>query len=44
MPSYCIHLAIGNLYAKKHDIKDKKAFNMGIIAPDFAKDKEKSHY
>lgn len=44
MPSYCIHLAIGNLYAQKHEVKDKNAFDMGIIAPDFAKDKEKSHY
>lgn len=44
MPSYCIHLAIGNLYAKMNKVNDKKAFDEGIIAPDFAKDKEKSHY
>jgi len=44
MPSYCIHLAIGNLYAKKNGIEDKTSFDAGIIAPDFAKDKEKSHY
>lgn len=44
MPSYCIHLAIGNLYAKKNNITNKEAFDAGIIAPDFAKDKDKSHY
>lgn len=44
MPSYCIHLAIGNLYAKKNKIMDKESFDAGIIAPDFAKDKEASHY
>ena len=44
MPSYCIHLAIGNLYAQKNNIKDEESFNKGLIAPDFAKDKEVSHY
>ena len=44
MPSFCIHLAIGNLYATKNKINDKSAFDSGIIAPDFQKDKEKSHY
>lgn len=44
MPSYCIHLAVGNLYAQKNKIQDKKSFDEGVIAPDFAKDKEASHY
>ena len=44
MPSYCIHLAIGNLYKKKNKIVDEASFDAGIIAPDFAKDKELSHY
>lgn len=44
MPSYCIHLAVGNLYAKKNKIENKKLFDEGVIAPDFAKDKEASHY
>jgi len=44
MPSYCIHLAVGNVYAKKHKIEDVVSFNRGLIAPDFEKDKDKSHY
>ena len=44
MPSYCIHLAVGNEYAKRNYIRDIDAFRAGVIAPDFAKDKEKSHY
>lgn len=44
MPSYCIHLAIGNLYAKKNFINNKDQFDAGLIAPDFVKDKDASHY
>lgn len=44
MPSYCIHLAIGNLYAQSNEIKDREAFDRGLIAPDFASNKEISHY
>lgn len=43
MPGYAIHLAIGEKYAKKNNIQDKKGFIEGIIKPDLM-EKEKSHY
>lgn len=43
MPGFVIHLAIGEEYARKKDIKDKNQFLMGIISPDLY-DKEKSHF
>lgn len=43
MPGYAIHLAIGEKYAKKNNIQDKKGFINGIIKPDLI-EKEKSHY
>ena len=44
MPGYVIHLAVGKVYSKKNKISDLKSFERGIIAPDLAKDKTKSHY
>lgn len=44
MPSINIHLAIGNRYIEKNKVENKKEFLKGIVAPDFAKDKIKSHY
>ena len=53
MPGFTIHLAIGEQYIKKHkeEIKNKKEFIKGIIAPDLnekmtdiEKNKSKSHY
>ena len=36
MAGYVIHLAIGEEYIRKHkyDIKDRKEFLKGIVAPD----------
>lgn len=44
MPGYIIHLAIGKVYAQNNKISDLVSFEKGIIAPDMAKDKAKSHY
>ena len=44
MPGYVIHLAVGKVYSKKNKINDIESFERGIIAPDLAKDKSKSHY
>lgn len=46
MPSFVIHIASGNEYLKKYknDIKNKKEFLDGIIAPDLIKNKRASHY
>ncbi len=44
MPGYAIHLAIGKVYQQNNDINDIKSFERGIITPDLAKDKAKSHY
>lgn len=44
MPSINIHLAIGYRYLAKNEIKNKKEFLKGIVAPDFVEDKAKSHY
>lgn len=44
MPGYIIHLAIGRVYAQNNKISDLVSFEKGIIAPDMAKDKAKSHY
>ncbi len=39
-----IHLAVGSVYAQKYPVTDMNAFMQGIIAPDRAQDKAKSHY
>ena len=44
MPGIHIHLAIGNRYIEKHKVENEKEFLEGIIAPDFAESKDKSHY
>ncbi len=44
MASFVIHLAAANEYLKKHDIKNKEDFLMGVISVDIAEDKFKSHY
>lgn len=44
MPGYVIHLAVGKVYQKNNEIKDVESFERGVIAPDLAKDKAKSHY
>ena len=44
MASSAIHLAAANVYLKKHDIKNREDFLMGVISVDIADDKFKSHY
>ncbi len=44
MPGYAIHLAVGKVYTKNNKISNSENFDRGIIAPDLAKDKGKSHY
>ena len=44
MPGFQIHLAIGERYIEKHDIKNKRQFLKGILAPDFVQNKSISHY
>lgn len=44
MPGYVIHLAVSKVYSNKNKIGDVESFERGIIAPDLAKDKAKSHY
>lgn len=46
MPGYIIHLAVGNEFIKNHptEILDKDKFIEGIIYPDLAYDKSKTHY
>lgn len=44
MPGYVIHLAVSKVYEKNNKIKYLESFERGIIAPDLAKDKGKSHY
>lgn len=44
MPGYVIHLAVGKVYSYNNEIKNIGDFFNGIIAPDLAKDKAKSHY
>lgn len=53
MPSFVIHLAVGQEYMRKHpkEIKEKRNFVKGVIAPDLdesftniEKNKAKSHY
>lgn len=39
-----IHLAVGKVYEKNNRIEDIIGFEKGIIAPDMAEDKSKSHY
>lgn len=46
MPGYVIHLAVANEYMRKNknEIKDKESFILGIMTPDFVKDKSQTHY
>ena len=46
MAGYVIHLAVAELYIKKHpeDIKSYKEFIKGVIAPDDVLDKSITHY
>lgn len=44
MPGYVIHLAVGKVYNSNNEIQNTEKFLKGIIAPDLAKDKAKSHY
>lgn len=44
MPGYVIHLAVGNVYSQNNKIQNITNFEKGIIAPDLAPDKIKSHY
>lgn len=44
MPSIHVHLAIGKRYIQKNKVNNTEEFLKGIVAPDFAKSKEKSHY
>ena len=44
MPGYVIHLAVGKVYLRDNKVEDLKEFERGIIAPDLAQDKSKSHY
>lgn len=43
MPGYIIHLAVGKVYSKNNKIECLEEFERGIIAPDMAQDKAKSH-
>ncbi len=43
MPSYVIHTAIAEVYAKHHDEEDRAALMKGVIAPDFL-EKPPSHF
>lgn len=44
MAGYIIHLAVGKVYSRNNTIEDEKSFEKGIMAPDMAEDKSKSHY
>lgn len=44
MPGYVIHLAVAKAYEANNRIEDIEEFERGIIAPDMASDKAKSHY
>lgn len=44
MPGYVIHIAVAQEYLKKHNMKYSKDFIKGSVAPDFTKDKSKTHY
>lgn len=46
MPSYVIHVAIGQEYIKKHpgNIQNKEQFIQGVIAPDRDENKQKAHF
>ena len=44
MASFVIHLAIANVYLKKHYIENKDDFIKGVLSVDLAPDKIKSHY
>jgi len=44
MAGYIIHMAIAQEYLKKHNEEYNIDFIKGSIAPDFTKDKSKTHY
>lgn len=44
MPGFNVHIAVGNEYMKKNNIKNRLDFLKGIIIPDLSLDKSKSHY
>ena len=44
MPSLMLHLKIGEEYLKNNNIKNAEEFLKGCLAPDFEKDKRKSHF
>ena len=44
MASFQIHLAVGYVFLKHYSIQNKKDFIRGILDPDFAEDKDISHY
>lgn len=44
MPSYIIHLAIAEEYAKKYGIKEREKFIAGTIFPDTVQPKKITHY
>lgn len=44
MPGFVIHIAIGQEYLRKHNIKYSEKFIEGTVAPDFTNDKSKTHY
>lgn len=44
MPGISIHLAVAAKYMELHRVKDRDAFSVGSIAPDFAVDTDLSHH
>jgi len=44
MASFSIHLAVGKRYMEKNHIENEQLFMKGIVDPDLASDKNKSHY
>ena len=44
MPGFNVHIAVGNEYLKKNNIKNRLEFLKGIIMPDLSLDKSKSHF
>lgn len=44
MPSFQMHLAVAKVYMENHNIENEKEFISGILDPDLAENKDKSHY
>lgn len=44
VPGFNIHIAIGNEYLKKNNIKNRGEFFKGIVFPDLYYDKSSSHF